>query len=417
MFRVFSLRMQLQLQVSGRLSLHITTLRLIHVYFLFTRLSMKIIDIIKAGDPELFRTAVRQYTHTFNGYNVLHETIARGNVELSKIALDECPDLIYGEDYPSQEGPLVYAIKSLDMDLITLFDKYDVAFELPNFVGQLPIVAAIKTKCPDIISYVANKCPNALLSKDHKDRTPLHIAARYGCSADILSAVYTHAQNVPDLSGSYPLHVFGDLSCDDNYEYGRGGSVDFLFSKDPSVIFKQNKSGNTPLHTMATVPCRPGSTFFKDLVSVMKPESLRTKNNTGSLPVHIASLFHSIPFVNEMLTVCPDTLYATTPTSKSIFSFLEICHDIEKLEFVGCILSGDFEIKEKLWNFIPPNLKGLESLLFYIKDEHVSKALKFITSHGRYHLHKNLNAIHSFTKNMNIEPSIIKRIVLLSLRN
>ncbi|AGE57050.1 ankyrin repeat-containing protein [Acanthocystis turfacea Chlorella virus NE-JV-3] len=409
--------MQLQLQVSGQIALHMTTSRLIHVYFLFTRLRMKIIDIIKAGDPALFRTAVRQYTHTFNSYNILHETIARGNVELAKIALDECPDLIYGSDYPSQEGPLVYAIKSLDMDLIMLFDNYDAAFELPNYVGQLPIIAAIKTKCPDIISYVANKCPNALLSKDHKDRTPLHIAARYGCSADILSAVYTRAQDVPDSSGSYPLHIFGDLSCDDNYEYGRGGSVDYLISKNPDALTKTNKSGNTPLHTMASAPCRPGTTFFKDLVSALKPEALRTKNKSGMLPVHIASLFHHVPLVNEMLTACPDTLYETTPTSKTIFSFLEICHDIEKLEFVGCILSGDFEIKEKLWNFIPPNLKGLESLLFYMKDEHVSKALKFITSHGRYHLHRNLNVIHSSTKDMNIEPSIVKRIVLLSLRN
>ncbi|AGE55734.1 ankyrin repeat-containing protein [Acanthocystis turfacea Chlorella virus MN0810.1] len=377
---------------------------------------MKITDIIKAGDAELFRSALRGYTHTFNGYNVLHETIARGYVELSKIALEECPDLIYGEDYPSQQGPLVYAIKSLDMGLVTLFDAHEIAFELPNAMGQLPIIAAIKTKCPEIIEYVVRKCPGALATKDHKERTPLHIAARYGCSADILSLVYTREQNVPDSNGSYPLHIFGDLSCDDNYEYGSGGSLAYLVSKNPGVLDKLNKSGNTPLHTMASVPCKPGSTFFNDLVAVMKPEPLRTKNNSGMLPVHIASLFHNVPFVNEMITVCPDTLYSTTPTSKSIFSFLEICNDIEKLEFICCVLSGDFEVKDTVWNFIPLKLAGLESLLFYIKDEHVAKAIKYITPRSKYHLHKNLNAIHSFTKNSNIEPELVKRIVLLSLR-
>ena len=378
---------------------------------------MKIIDIIRAGDAIMFRSAMRGHTHTFNGYNVLHETIARGNIELAKIALEECPDLIYGEDYPSQESPLVYAIKSYDFTMVKLFDKHTAAFELPNAYGQLPIIAAIKTKCPDIISYVLNKCPGALASKDYKDRSPLHIACRCGLPADMISLLYTPEQDIPDSHECYPLHLFGDVSCDDNYSGGDGGSASFLITKNPDVLTKKNKSGNTPLHNLAAVPCKPGTTFFNDFVSAMKPEVLRMKNNSGLLPVHVASVFHSVPFVNAMITVCPDTLYATTPTSKNIFSFLDICHDHEKLELITCVLSGDFEVNATLWNFIPLKLPGLESRLHSLKDEHVTKALKFITSHGKHHLHKNLHALYYFTKDLNIESTLIKRISLMSLRN
>jgi len=377
---------------------------------------MKITDIIKTGNVALFKAALHGYTHSINGYNVLHETIARDAVELARVALDECPELIYGEDYPSRDGPLTYAIKSLDMELITLFDKYDIAFGIPNATGQLPLVAAIKTRCPDIISYVLNKNPLALASKDHKDRTPLHIASRYGCSADILSIVYTDEQNVPDSHGNYPLHLFADLACDDNYTGSGGGSVEFLVAKGPEVLLKRNKCGNNPLHTLASVACKVNTTFFNDLVSALNFDSLRMKNNSGLLPVHIASLFHHIPLVTKMLVACPDTLYETTPTSKSIFSFLEICHDREKLEVIVCILSGDFEVKDALWNFISPNFPGLETHLHCIKDEHLSKALKFITSKGKYHLYKNLNALQSFTSHANVEPAIVKRITLLSLK-
>jgi hypothetical protein len=233
----------------------------------------------------------------------------------------------------------------------------------------------------------------------------------------MVSLLYTPEQDVPDSHGSYPLHLFGDISNDDNYARGGGGSVDFLATKNPDVLFKKNKSGNTPLHNLASVPCKPGTTFFNDFVSVMKPEALYTKNNSGLLPVHVASVFHSVPFVNAMITICPDTLYAMTPTSKTIFSFLDICHDHEKLELITCILSGDFEVNSLLWNFIPHKLPGLESHLHSFKDESITKALKYVTPHGRHIFYRNLYALHSFTIHMNIEQDILKRITLLSLRH
>lgn len=382
---------------------------------------MKIIDSIKEGDKALFESLLDRYTHPgafVDGYNILHETISRGQLELSKIAIKKCPDFLYGGDFPYRNSPCIYAINTLDINMIKIFDEHDVAFSLKNENGDLPLIFAIKTKNIEIILYVLNKYPNGLIEKNNKGQTPLHIAAQYGCSSDILEIIYTKSQDIPDTLGNFPLHLYGEYVSEDKHRFNNfEGSVSFLYKRNPEVLFEKTRSGNAPIHCLASLCPKKDSILFNDIVSILKPETLSITNRVGMLAVHIASLYHNVELVKEMISVNSYILYETTPTSKTIFDFLENCSNNEKLSLISHILTGRFELRQRFWDFIPIGLHNLEKHLHAVNHELLSVCMAYVSNRGKYHIKKNLFALHKFTRNNNIfvEPEILTTILLRSL--
>lgn len=366
---------------------------------------MKIIDAIKANDAVSFEKLIKTIQYQY----VLHLTIARDRLDLSRIAIETNPDLIFEVDYPMGNSPLMYAIKSLKLDMVKLFDVYPQTFTIPNGIGELPLITAIKCGNYEIVAYVYEKYPEAILWRNEKGQTPLHVACRYGASQEIIQTIYTESQDIADNFGNFPIHL-----CDAYYKSDEGSFV-FLAKKNIEVLSMKNEAGNTPVHMLAMF-----STFrrtYDNIAELFTPAVLNTKNNVGMLAVHIAALFHNLDLILKMLSVDPSLLYKKAPTNKTIFSLLYNCSNDDLLQFFTFILSGNFEVTSEAWKFFPKNFKNLEHHLHLIDDKYVYKCIDHITSHAKYHLRKNLVFLYTFTSrsNIRIHPKIIQTIVLKSL--
>lgn len=379
---------------------------------------MRFLDIIKSGNAILFEARLAGFTNpNINGYNVLHETIARDKLELSKIAVNMCPDLIFGADYPFENTPLMYAIQTNDIHMVRVFDDHPVAFSIANTIGELPLLFAVRTKQLDIVKYVLEKYPAAIEWRNDKNQSSLHIACQLGCPREILEFLYTESQDHADSFGNFPIHLYGEYAIDVNR--GSEGSVSFLVERNPSVLFRQTKSGNTPLHSLSMIRAMRDSVLRRDIQNLCTSKTLEIRNYVGLLPSHIAALYHDVELVNHMISVDPSILYEKTLSSKSIFTFLVNSSKEDKLSLIVCILSGNFEIRPELWDFFPRNLIDLEKHLHAFRDEFVKNCMPFVTISGKRRIVRNLTSLYTFIKRHDrwLEPRLVKTIVLLSLKN
>ncbi|AGE48958.1 ankyrin repeat-containing protein [Paramecium bursaria Chlorella virus CVM-1] len=383
-----------------------------------------IVDTIKSNDIELFTKLVRQYPPELHGFNLLHETIARGRKEMSEILLQAAPGLIYGSDFPYENTPLMYAISSSSIDMIQLFDKYE-AYSITNSSGNLPLHYAIScTKDYDIIRHVYKKFPEALNIANNSGQYPLHIACQHGCSLEIVKMLYTGEQDVQDVFGNYPLHLFGEYTSDDKYaKYNKetipenSGVISYMNKKNPGVILKQNSSGNTPVHNFAMLYAPKTSVLFSDVCSLLCPEALLIKNHQGMLPVHIASFYHDVDMTIAMLAICPATMYENSKAYDNIFEMWDLAGSLNVCSLVSFILSLKFAPRDSLWKFIPKPLPFFEKYLHEVLPEHREKCVGYLTKKAKTRLQNQMTAFNAYItrNNINIEKDIVDVIILHSI--
>ncbi|AGE50981.1 ankyrin repeat-containing protein [Paramecium bursaria Chlorella virus CVB-1] len=383
-----------------------------------------IVDTIKSNDIELFTKLVRQYPPETYGFNLLHETIARGRKEMSEILLELFPDLIYGSDFPYENTPLMYAISSSSIDMIQLFDKYE-AYSITNSSGNLPLHYAIScTKDYDIIRHVYKKFPEALNIANSSGQYPLHIACQHGCSLEIVKMLYTGEQDVQDVFGNYPMHLFGEYTSDDKYaKYSKetipenSGVISYMNKKNPGVILKQNSSGNTPIHNFAMLYAPKTSVLFSDVCSLLCPEALLIKNHQGMLPVHIASFYHDVDLTIAMLAICPATMYEKSKAYDNIFEMWDLAGSLNVCVLVSFILSLKFTPRDSLWKFIPKPLPFFEKYLHEVLPEHREKCVGYMTKKAKARLQNQMSAFQAYItrNNIVIEKDIVDVIILHSI--
>lgn len=383
-----------------------------------------IVDTIKSNDIELFTKLVRQYPPETYGFNLLHETIARGRKEMSEILLELFPDLIYGSDFPYENTPLMYAISSSSIDMIQLFDKYE-AYSITNSSGNLPLHYAIScTKDYDIIRHVYKKFPEALNIANSSGQYPLHIACQHGCSLEIVKMLYTGEQDVQDVFGNYPMHLFGEYTSDDKYaKYNKetipenSGVISYMNKKNPGVILKQNSSGNTPIHNFAMLYAPKTSVLFSDVCSLLCPEALLIKNHQGMLPVHIASFYHDVDLTIAMLAICPATMYEKSKAYDNIFEMWDLAGSLNVCVLVSFILSLKFTPRDSLWKFIPKPLPFFEKYLHEVLPEHREKCVGYMTKKAKARLQNQMSAFQAYItrNNIVIEKDIVDVIILHSI--
>ncbi|ABT14271.1 hypothetical protein MT325_M717R [Paramecium bursaria chlorella virus MT325] len=384
-----------------------------------------IVDTIKSDDIKLFSKLVRQYPPETYGFNLLHETIARGKKEMSEILLQAAPGLVHGCDFPYENTPLMYAISSSNIDLIQLFDKYPEAYSITNASGNLPLHYAISsTKDLHIISHVYKKFPEALNVANSSGQYPLHIACQHGCSLEIVKILYTSEQDVQDVFGNYPLHLFGEYTSDDKYAMyntetipDNSGVISYMNKKNPGVILKQNSSGNTPVHNFAMLYAPKTSVLFSDVCSLLCPEALLIKNHQGMLPVHIASFYHDVDMTIAMLAICPATMYEESKAYDNIFEMWNLAGSLNVCALVSFILSLKIAPRDSLWKFIPKPLPFFEKYLHEVLPEHREKCVGYLTKKAKTRLQNQMTAFNAYItrNNINIEKDIVDVIILHSI--
>jgi len=374
---------------------------------------MKLADIIRKKDAVAFYEYMKTQSLHVNGYNVLHETIARGSHDLAKVALDMHPELMYGGDYPYVNTPLMYAILSHDMDMIRLFDQFPDAYKISNEHEETPLSTAIKTKNLDVIHHVYRMYPEALHRPNAKGQYPLHIACQHGCSRDIIEQIYTTEQDVADSYGNYPLHLYGALTSDDYHVHGNHeGVVAFFAQQNNNVLHAKNNSRNTPLHNLAMLDAPKQSILHRDIRGLLSPETIRAKNNQQMTPIDIASFYHDIPLTIAMMTVCPDIIYTS-----NAFEYLSTASSKDVCRIASHALSLDEPVRESLWDFIPRPLQYFHQFLHKIRPEHLENAMSHITKKARATIRSRIMdlTVAVIRNDTRIDSSILRRIVLLSM--
>lgn len=394
--------------------------------FYFQHQGMKIfVDAIKNDDIDLLSTLLDQYTPVAHGFNVLHETVARGKKEMSEMLITAYPELIYGADFPYENTPLMYAITGLSLDIIQLFDKHPESYTVANSSGNLPLHHAIATrKNYHIIQHIYKKFPEALQCMNNSGQYPLHIACQHGCPLDIVEMLYTEGQDVQDVFGNYPIHLFGEYTSDDKYaKYNmetipeHTGVISYMNKKNPGVILKQNSSGNTPIHNFAMLYAPKSSVLFSDVCSLLCPEVLLIKNNQGMLPIHIASFYHDIDLTITMIDICPDTIYASSKAYDNIFEMWDLAASINVCSLVSHILSLKNTPRESLWDFIPKPLPFFEKYLHKVRPEHRERCVGYLPKKAKARLRNNIIALNTYISknNLRIEKDISDAIILSSI--
>lgn len=385
-----------------------------------------IVDTIKSNDIELFSKLISQYPpETTHGFNLLHETIARGRKEMSEILLQAAPALIYGSDFPYENHPLMYAISSSSIDMIQIFDKCPQAYSITNSSGNLPLHYAIScTKDYDIIRHVYKKFPEALNIANNSGQYPLHIACQHGCSLEIVKMLYTGEQDVQDVFGNYPMHLFGEYTSDDKYAkynketiFQNSGVISYMNKKNPGVILKQNSSGNTPIHNFAMLYAPKTSVLFSDVCSLLCPEALLIKNHQGMLPVHIASFYHDVDLTIAMLAICPATMYEKSKAYDNIFEMWDLASSLNVCVLVSFILSLKLAPRNSLWKFIPKPLPFFEKYLHEVLPEHREKCVGYLTKKAKARLQNQMSTFNAYItrNNIVIEKDIVDAIILHSI--
>jgi ankyrin repeat protein len=389
---------------------------------------MEITKAIKDNDIQRFKKLLADFRPLPSGYNIAHEAVSSSRKEMLQLILEKFPELIHGDDFPNGYTPLMYAITGCDIELLSVFDPYPEAYSIKNNDDEFPLHFAVKTKDLDVIKFVYSRNENAIRYRNSKGHHPLHIAACYGCEIDIVRFLYDkypEQNNVSDTNGNYPLHLCGKFLMDERYiaSYYTEGTVVFLAKANPDILKTSNKSGDIPIHLLATLYTTPlvNSVLVEDIREVvnMSPETLLIENNSGFLPVHIASMFMDFQLVDMFMESYPETIYTCTKKGKTVLDYLECTNFKDKCKFISKVLTMCERPREEFWDFIPKQLPGIEKYLHTIrtKNQHnFYRILQHVTKKIREDLIHKYKILHVFytRKNIYLEKEIIDNIVLKS---
>lgn len=380
---------------------------------------MNIKQIIRDNDLDKLSSYISQYTY-YPGFNILHETISRDKLEMSRLIIEKCPQMTSGQDFPSGMTPLMYAIIAGDMEFIRLFDGCTEAFLTRNYVGDPPLFIGIAHLDFPGIRYILDQDPSAIYHVNELGHTPLHIASMYGCSSDIMRFLYDLNQesNGPDATGSFPVHLYGSISdslrfVDANQDMG---GLAYLANIDPNILYIQNNKGNLPIHELSVLFSVEGSQLFKEIcaVAALYPESLLVRNNIGELPIHISAFYHDVSLVIMNLIIFPHLLYETHK-ARNVLSIFELSSDKTKLDVIVLAMQrANIELREEFWKFVPRPLQGLENHVLEFPQTVWHRIFIHLTRKKRGVIRERYYLIGKFLRSRNImlPPEIIDKICL-----
>jgi ankyrin repeat protein len=152
------------------------------------------------------------------------------------------------------------------------------------------LIAAVRHPNMEVVRCLYNFYPRMACSKDNEGDLPLHYAARYSESVEMIQFLlqaHPAATKVRGEGSLVPLHNSFYNESDHRYEISK-----CLLEADPSAAKILNADGDTSFHMALDQEC--GTELLQQLIKAF-PEGLETQNDIGYLPLHAACLSKDSP--------------------------------------------------------------------------------------------------------------------------
>ena len=225
-----------------------------------------------------------------------------------------------------------------------------------NYAAQVGRATLLHTCCQlhpplDIVTRMVQLCPLAAHQRDASGRYPLHVAAAFGASPQVVHFLLLQNQNAAacqDLEGKTPLHLsceYGSFegACDpgddtnDNVTLVKGPILDLvrdLFSASPMAINQEDNDGCTPLELCITLNANIKVIQFLQKLSIyMTQNDIQSANGQvfcDSDPASYANhLFRTIQ--TRMISDSPDTTSTTDMRKEERYSYFSWTGSMRKL--------------------------------------------------------------------------------------
>ncbi|MHB1949057.1 MAG: ankyrin repeat domain-containing protein [Gammaproteobacteria bacterium] len=179
--------------------------------------------------------------------------------------------------------------------LLVPYVPYDINYQLIANIytkqNNLPLILAAKLNHMPLAQALIIQNATPIQQNPGDENTALHIALKQG-NVEMFYLLFEnmpktkHNLNIANKDGETLLHIAA--------EKGLEAIMDSILKIDPTLIFKKDKAGNTPLHTLAK---SSNVKLIDRLATEAKGLDFNIPNRAGERPVHIAAQFGN----NEMI--------------------------------------------------------------------------------------------------------------------
>mmetsp|Transcript_29529 Transcript_29529/g.80780 ORF Transcript_29529/g.80780 Transcript_29529/m.80780 type:complete len:545 (+) Transcript_29529:94-1728(+) len=260
------------------------------------------------------------------------------------------------------------------------------------------LISAVRNPNIDAVRCLFNFYPRMASSKDAAGDTPIHYAARYTESVEMIKfllqmspestkvqgdqnlvplqcAVFNESPNRLDIvqallevdpSAAKTTNVEGDTALHKTLE----GDCDVLLTQlllkiYPDSLKIQNDLGHLPLHTVCYSNKKP--TTIRILLQNY-PQAVRVESSSGQLPIHIAAEMSSAEMFDELVKVDPETVY------------VPCTEDSNNTPLIKASAAGNEEICRYICTNFPAAVKfrnahGLNAMHFAVERDTASLAM------------------------------------------
>jgi ankyrin repeat protein len=166
----------------------------------------------------------------------------------------------------------------------------------PMNANPVHMIAAARHPNMEVVRCLHNFFPRMACSKDFDGDLPLHYAARYTESVEVIEFLlqaYPTATQARGVDNLIPLH-----NALYNESLERSAIAKCLIDADPSSASLCNLDGDTCFHIAIDQEC--GQDVLHNLIQAF-PEGILTANDMGYLPLHLACLSKDSPRNHEVV--------------------------------------------------------------------------------------------------------------------
>jgi ankyrin repeat protein len=171
------------------------------------------------------------------------------------------------------------------------------------------LIAAVRHPCMEVVKCLYDFYPRMASSKDNEGDLPLHYAARYSESIEMIRFLLQANPSATKVKGESHLVPLQCALYNESEE--RLHIVKCLLDADPSAAKIINGDGDTALHLAVDQEC--GTELLSNLIKA-HPDAVMSQNDIGLLPLHVAC--YSKHTVRAMETV--NLLLQANPSSAKV---------------------------------------------------------------------------------------------------